>query len=232
MTHVAEEGAEEDAAVAAGQRVLSGRRLLWGIPALLYAVFVFWYTNTEGALSPEEVEAFATVMAANGAPPEQMATLRRFMEEDTGRQFLMVNLIDMRDSPGQVPEEPPVGSAEESMARYMAHMFPQLFQRACHPAFSGSAVSRSVDLYGIEGADVWDRAALMRYRSRRDLMEIALHPAMSHEHDFKIAALEKTIAFPVETELYPGDPRLLLALVLLAGAALADLFLFRRRPAA
>ena len=32
-------------------------------------------------------------------------------------------------------------------------------------------------------------------------------------HLYKIAAMEKTIAFPVDPWFYPGDPRLLLALV-------------------
>ena len=35
------------------------------------------------------------------------------------------------------------------------------------------------------------------------------------KHKYKIAALEKTIAFPVETKLYLGDPRLLLGFIFL-----------------
>jgi hypothetical protein len=38
---------------------------------------------------------------------------------------------------------------------------------------------------------------------------------MNSKHEYKIAALEKTIAFPVETQLYLGDPRLLLGLIFL-----------------
>jgi hypothetical protein len=38
---------------------------------------------------------------------------------------------------------------------------------------------------------------------------------MNSKHKYKIAALEKTIAFPVETQLYLGDPRLLLGLIFL-----------------
>ena len=32
---------------------------------------------------------------------------------------------------------------------------------------------------------------------------------MNSKHEIKIAALEKTIAFPAETRLYLGDPRLI-----------------------
>ena len=38
---------------------------------------------------------------------------------------------------------------------------------------------------------------------------------MLSKHDFKVAALEKTIAYPVETALYLSDPRFLLALILI-----------------
>jgi hypothetical protein len=44
----------------------------------------------------------------------------------------------------------------------------------------------------------------------------------SGKHHFKAAALEKTIAFPVEPDFNLGDPRLLIGLLLLALTALAD----------
>ena len=53
----------------------------------------------------------------------------------------------------------------------------------------------------------------MRYRSRRDLMEIATNPAFSGRHEFKIAAIRKTLAFPIDPWGQLGDPRLVLGLV-------------------
>ena len=108
-------------------------------------------------------------------------------------------------------------------------MYPALFSRASHPAFAGSAVFNSMDIVGIEGAEQWTSAALMRYRSRRDLLEIALNPVFAGKHDFKMAALDKTIAYPVEAQLYLSDPRLLLFLILLAAISLLDLLIYRRR---
>ncbi len=86
----------------------------------------------------------------------------------------------------------------------------------------GSAVYPTMDLVGIEGAENWDQAALFRYRSRRAFLEIVTNPAFSGKHHFKTAALEKTIAYPIETDLYLGDPRLLAGLMLLAVTALID----------
>jgi hypothetical protein len=72
-------------------------------------------------------------------------------------------------------------------------------------------------------------AALFRYRSRRALLEIITNPAFGGKHEFKTAALEKTIAYPMEPQLYLGDPRLLLGLILLALTALIDGLLLSRK---
>jgi hypothetical protein len=59
----------------------------------------------------------------------------------------------------------------------------------------------------------------MRYRSRRDMMEISGNPEFAGSHEFKVAAMQKTIAFPIDPWIQAGDPRLLLALILsLVGA--------------
>lgn len=55
----------------------------------------------------------------------------------------------------------------------------------------------------------------MRYRSRRDLMDILSNPAFAGRHEFKVAAIEKTIAFPLDPWFQLGDPRLVLALLFL-----------------
>jgi len=203
--------------------------LLWSVPALFYLLFCYWYTDFGGPLTAQEIAAFTEQMRANGAGPAQIADLQRFMESDTGRQFLMVNNIDMADNPPSVAGAEPGETAEQLMNRYMEHMYPELFKRACHPVFMGLAVFSAMDVVGIQGAERWDMAALMRYRSRRDLLEIALNPIFSGKHDFKTAALDKTIAYPVEPQIYLSDPRFLLALILLAVVGLLDLLIYRRR---
>jgi hypothetical protein len=196
---------------------------IWVSLLVIYAGFFLWYTNIGGKLDKEEIEFFLEKFeenaSANSADPEaynsQKNLIKRFMEEDTGRQFLMVNNIDMDDDPEDVEGAEPGESAERLLDRYMEHMYAQLLKRACHPVFAGNAVHPSMDLVGIEGAEIWDQAALMRYKSRRAFMEIVTHPNMGSKHAFKVAAMEKTIAYPVETVLYLSDPRLLLALILI-----------------
>jgi hypothetical protein len=205
------------------------RQLLWGLPGGLYLLFCFWYTDWSGPLTESEIDQYAAAFATSGAPPERVAKLRQFMAEDSGRQFIMVNLLDMADDPGPVAGVAERESADQLMGRYMEHMWPALLRRACHPVFLGNAVFQAMDLEGIEGAESWSRGALMRYRSRRDMAAIATNPAFAGPHRFKMASLDKTIAFPVETQLYYSDPRLLLLLLLVAITAVVDIALYGRQ---
>lgn len=207
------------------------RRWLWLAGLAVYAAFFWWYTNTGGPLDVEEVAEFAAAMRDSGGTPERIANLRRFMAEDDGRQFLMVNVLHLADNPPPVSGAPPGESASELLDRYMAYMYPAMFSRASHPVFAGSAVFGAMDLAGFEDhphAGQWTDAALVRYRSRRDLMEIALNPEFGDRHPFKLAALEKTIAFPVSPNLYLSDGRLVLLLLLLPIVMLIDRLYPRR----
>ena len=192
---------------------------IWIGIVVIYAGFFFWYTDIGGKLDGEEIEFFLEKIeenaSANSVDLIQISFIKRFMEEDTGRQFLMVNNIDMDEDPEDVEGAEPGESAESLLDRYMEHMYSQLIKRACHPVFAGYAIHPSMDIVGIEGAEIWDQAALMRYKSRRAFMEVVTHPNMLSKHEFKVAALEKTVAYPVETILYPSDPRFLLALMLI-----------------
>jgi hypothetical protein len=86
----------------------------------------------------------------------------------------------------------------------------------------------ALDLWGVENAERWNLVGLVRYRSRRDMIEIATDPAFAGAHQYKNAALEQTIAVPVDPFLMLGSPRVLLALALLALGALLQLGLRKR----
>jgi hypothetical protein len=207
---------------------MTRRKLLWLVPLVLYASFAYWYTNTGGSLTPEEIRSFEQKATEAGFMPDGVEILRAFMASDTGRQFLMINNVDLNEDPPDVEGATPGESAPQLLGRYMEHMFPELFRRACHPVFIGSVVHASLDLVGIEGAEEWDQIVVMRYRSRRDLLEIVTNPVFLEKHEFKIAALTKTIGYPAESNLFTSDLRLLVAALLLSLIALIDIAIFGR----
>ena len=144
----------------------------------------------------------------------------------------MLNNLDMADNPSDVEGAQPGESAEQLMNRYMEHMYPELLKRASHPVIFGQAIYSTLDMTGIENTTemkTWTDGALFRYRSRRTFMEIVANPELKGRHEFKLAALNKTIAYPIETSIYLGDLRLLIGLILLSLTALLDNFRLARR---
>ncbi|EHQ58364.1 hypothetical protein OMB55_00021110 [gamma proteobacterium HIMB55] len=174
-----------------------------------YAAFWFWYTPSGGPLTNEEIRFYLDQIDSD----EGRAQVEAFAREDTGRSFYMLNALDLDESPGSVEGAPTGADGQQLMDLYMEHMLPALLARASHPAFFGTAVGKSIEVVGVENAETWDTGALVRYRSRKDLLDIVTNPDFRGRHHFKVAALEKTIAYPIETPFNPGDPRLLFGLI-------------------
>ena len=207
---------------------MNQRSKIWLSSALVYAAFVFWYTDFSGPLSDTEVDQFVVTMTENGSDPSTVAYLETFLRNDSGRQFLMLNALDMNDNPPDVEGAEPGESAQQLMDRYMKHMYPELLKRASHPVIFGQAAYTVLDNVGIENAEQWTDGAIFRYRSRRSFMDLVANPNLKGRHAFKLAALDKTIAYPIETSIYLGDMRLILGLILLSITALLDSFLLAR----
>ncbi len=191
-------------------------RWIWLVLIGLYAAFFSWYTSFGGPLTEEEIDRYLAHFESRepALPPDGLARLRKFMEEDTGDDFVMVNVIDMYQTPLQIEGIEPGETSDEVLAKYMAYMSPALFARACHPVLYGQAANSAMDLMNAPGMEEWTAGAGMRYRSRRDMLDIATNPAFAGSHEFKVAAMRKTIAFPIDPWIQLGDPRLVLALLL------------------
>ncbi len=213
---------------------MTSRRKLWLGSIVLYALFVSWYTDFGGPLTEAEIQAYITKTKDLdlGGNPSARGALLEFLRNDTGGQFLMFNAVDLAQNPPQMEGAPANADAQTLLYLYMEHMIPALLSRASHPVVVGKSVADSLDLVGIEGAEEWSDGAIMRYRSRRTLIDIIGNPEFYERHDFKLAGLEKTIAYPVEPRVYLGDLRLLLGLFMLAITALLDARLARKEPSA
>jgi hypothetical protein len=194
--------------------------ILWSILAALYLGFRLWYDGGGGPLTPEEVARYVARFEERGVEPARIEKMREFLASDTGSEFVMANFIHLQDDP----------DAQADLDRYMAHMYPELFKRACHPVLAGPVVARALDSWGLEDGERWSTVGLVRYRSRRDVMEIATNPAFADAHRFKTAAMVQTIAIPLEPFLMLGSPRWLVAGALVTLGALLQLAFGRRSP--
>jgi len=182
---------------------------------LAYGFFILWYSHFGGPLSPEAQTHYLNRLVALGYNAEQLERLQDFMAHDDGNDFIMVNLINLNPSPQTLPATGEGAPPEALIDHYMAHMTWAQLARASHPVFFGSVTGPSIDLLGIENAEVWSLSALFRYRSRQDVMEIISDPRFRERHEYKLAAMLQTIAVPVTPRLQLSDPRFLLAIVFL-----------------
>jgi hypothetical protein len=204
---------------------------IWGAALLLYGGFSLWYNNLRGALGAEEVERFVErARATSNLEPDRLAALRRFLEADDGGEFFMLNLIKLQPGPVPRPGSGEPQPARKVLAGYTDHFMPALFARAGHPALLGQAAGGYLEHWGVEPDLGWTFAGVIRYRSRRDMIELATHPDFEPAHVYKLAAMASTLAFPLRPATLVAGPRVWLALALALLAALAQLVLQSVRP--
>ncbi len=153
--------------------------------------------------------------------------MRKFLEEDDGKEFIMMNLLQYNPSPMKHPDTGEDARAESILQEYFRPFMGQVIRRAGHPVIAGRAVGGYLDAWNTPPDPGWHGAGLIRYLSRRDIIELSLASAKFQDlHKYKVAALKQTIAFPTQTlmGLY-ASPRLTVAMALALGAALLQLAL-------
>ncbi len=101
--------------------------------------------------------------------------------------------------------------------RYNRAIIPLLLKHGGHPVFLSQVEGRFIHP---DGVDDWDQVAMVRYRSRRDMLKMAVEIAGLKIDIHKWASLEKTQVFPVRPVLHLAFIRVLVGLILAAAAGL------------
>ena len=195
----------------------------WFISAVIYLIFFFWYSNTSGPLSQAEIDLVIDRIdkGESTISKEDRSSFLSFLRNDDGGDFYMVNFLDVNENPPIMEKTGESASASDLLDYYMEYMYPELFIRASHPVFAGNVSASALDHIGAEETKEWDRTAIMRYRSIRDMLEIANNEIFSERHEYKINALIKTIAIPVSAPIFL-DFRIIIFLFLLTLTLLID----------
>ena len=190
----------------------------WLVLFLAYFAFFSWYTSFGGPLTSEEIAHYRGVVEeVSDGNPERIAAWQHFMQTDTGDDWGMISVVDLNETPTLIEGVEPGESSEEVLAKYTEPFFGRVVRSGAHPVLVGWAAAPAIDIWGIEGATDWSQGVVVRWRSRRDFLEfveaIRDDADDSGIHAFKIAAIEKTIAYPLDPWFHLGDPRLVFALV-------------------
>ena len=124
-----------------------------------------------------------------------MAALRTFLDSDDGGEFVMLNLV--KAAPEKVPH-PKTG--EPMSSGKLLESYTRVFFRALVPQRVATPRSRRVigpylDSWNVPPDPGWTIIGYMRYRSRRDMLELVIDPRFADAHLFKIAATPVTMSF-------------------------------------
>lgn len=188
--------------------------IIWISGAILYACFWFWYVGLSRKIEPQEIESTLQQMRTQGdASNQQLQALRRFFEEDNGKDFVMVNLLELKD---------PKRESGKKLEAYQKVFLSNLLKRAGHPVFIARVATGKIENIGCDD-DNWTAAGMVRYRSRRDLMEVIPETFGSEHHGLKLEALERTFAYPSTPWTLVGGPRIVVPLALALIASLLHL---------
>ncbi len=188
--------------------------VVWTVAAVSYASFLLWYLPLWRRVSPQEVRQVVAAAEAEGLSPERLAELQRFLEEDRGESFVIVNLLQLRE---------PKADARRAMEVYQTRFMGRLLRMGGFPLYAGrAAMARNIEQWGID-AEGWDAVALVRYRCRRDLARMILFSLEGDTREFKHAGLERTFALPVLPIVSTVSPCLLVGLIIALAAALLQI---------
>lgn len=198
---------------------------VWGVALLVTALFFGWYVNWRAPLSPAEIDRYMERMqAVHGDERNDLENMRRFLEADDGGEFVMVNLVKI--VPGEIADpvtgEPSTGRA--LLQKYTSAFMRSLLARGGHPAIVSRKAGGYFDAWRVSPDPGWTVVGFMRYRSRRDMIELTLDPRFTAAHSFKFAATAETFSFPTKPILRAYiSPHLWVPLVLALMAALVQI---------
>jgi len=186
-----------------------------GSGTLLFVGLMFWYDWKASPLTSQEINAYIAKIEAQTQDPgalHDLPALRAFLETDDGEPVYTVNMYNFHQV-ADYPEGSQFGSSgEEAFERFSKVMIPLMTQRGSHPVFGSNWVDN--------GSSNWDRIVIIRYRSRRDLVDLFATDAFADASLHKWASLREHDRMLVEA-LHIPDGRFPIFILSILASALA-----------
>jgi hypothetical protein len=207
---------------------------IWAAALALYLGLRLFYDGWRRPLSIAEIDAFMAHAAPRAdATGNDLTVLRAFLEADDGREFVMCNLVRTREGDVTDPASGAVASGPEWLRRYSDPFVRALMRRGGHPLYVGRKVGGYVDAWNVAPDPGWTLVGTMRYRSRRDMVELVMDPAFHAAHPAKLLGIDATFSFPTQRMIaFYASPRVTVALALALLAALCHIALLTLGSAA
>lgn len=196
---------------------MRGLLSIWGFLGAICVLFLLWHTPLRGPLSADEL---AGTLERSGLQDEFPPRIIEFFLTDDGQPFYMVNLHTFSEGaryPGEAP--PGVRTGADAAEAYGRAVIPELLQRGSYPLLTTRRLTTFRSTMGATAA-AFESMTVVRYRSRRDLLDMLTSPSFREAVVHKWASLEENLIAPSQRELY-FDPVTFLTLTLLFAGGLA-----------
>lgn len=205
---------------------------IWICVPVLYGVFSLWYFNWNGPITSGEIDKFMmTFNQGEGSKHTDPELFRKFLEEDDGKEFVMLNLVQLHEGDVSHPVSGEKMTAVKLISEYFGPFAISLFKRGGHPVFQARTMGGNIDSWNADDNIGFGVTAMMRYKSRRDMVELVSDPAFADAHIYKLAAIERTISYPTHIILSTSfRPPVYVLLVLIMFASIAQNIAFVLKP--
>jgi hypothetical protein len=197
---------------------------IWILVPVFYGLFCLWYFNWRGPVTKDEIDQFLDIFAELEANKHtEPAVIRKFLEDDDGKEFVMLNLIQLHEGKVSHPVTGEKQRPRELITNYFKSFSMASMKRGGHPVLQARTVGGNIDSWNADSNAGFLMTSMMRYKSRRDLVELLIDPAFADSHLYKLAAIERTISYPTQTMLSVSlRPPVSVLLVLLMFASIAQ----------
>ena len=173
------------------------------------------------ASEKERILSALTERLQGGSHADFIAQAKVLLDSDDGKEFVMHNSVRYRPVAVYPPGKDGPTDPRAADRLYFKAALPVLLRLASVPIFVARCQGEFITW---PGTPRWHYVALVRYRSRRDMMRLAIDPRFTNAHPFKMAAVEQTFSFPTQPVGEMGlRPRSAVGLLLMLLAALVHL---------
>ncbi len=206
--------------------------LIWILVPIVYGLFSLWYFNWRGPVTQVEIDKYVSMFAGlEGSKHTELAVMRKFLEEDDGKEFVMLNLIQLHEGKVSHPVTGATQNPRQLLTNYFKSFLSASMKRGSHPVFQARTAGGNIDSWNADSNVGFMATSMMRYKSRRDLIELLIDPAFADSHLYKLAAIERTISYPTQTIFNASlRPPISVLLVLLLLASMAQNIASLMRP--
>ena len=190
---------------------------------VLYLAFLAWYDGWGmDPFTAEEVDTLVGKEVAKGANPELLKNLRRFLKDDDGEEFFMLNLNRYEYAENEDQQGQPVGYQNYGQA-----VIQMILKNAGHPIYSGDIPDYLLDGDAKDGN--WHEIILMRYRSRRDFVSMVTSDEYLKIAQDRSGGIEYAEVTPTRADFNLTTPRFVVLALLVVIALFIDRQIRRAR---